>query len=299
MEILLSTLVRMLFQLLCLLLDLLAIGRSSDHQKDMGIILLRQQLRILQRKLPNSKPPTISRWDKSVLAIFTLRFKQSVTHTGTRLGTRLDEVMLLFKPDTVLRWHRELVRRKWTYQRTNLGGRPRTTPELEELIVRLAKENPRWGYGKIQGELKKLGHTIGRSTVQDILKRKHIPPAHRRKKQGTSWRSFLSHYADQMVACDFFTVETIRLQTLSVLFFIELSTRRVHLAGCTAHPTSEWVTQQARNIAWDLGRSRKSRKCSHSKKSEQRSTSTSTSHTLPDKRSRRQVHRLLQHSVGL
>ncbi len=160
--------------------------------------------------------------------------------------------MLLFKPDTVLKWHRELVRRKWTYQRTRAGGRPSVATELEELIIRLARENPRWGYGKIQGELMKLGYTVGKSTIKDILKRKHIPPAHRRKKQGTSWRNFLGHYADQMIACDFFTVETIRLQTLYVLFFIELSTRRVHLAGCTAHPTNEWVTQQARNIASDL-----------------------------------------------
>jgi putative transposase len=190
------------------------------------------------------------------LLTLTLRFKQSVKHTGTSrgtgLGTRLDEVMLLFKPDTVLKWHRELVRRKWTYQRTRASGRPSVTTELEELIVRLARENPRWGYGKIQGELMKLGYTIGKSTVKDVLASKHVPPSNRRAKQGTTWRNFLRHYADQMLACDFFTVETIRLQTLYVLFFIELGTRRVHLAGCTAHPSSEWVTQQARNIAWHL-----------------------------------------------
>ncbi len=266
-------LVQILLQLLSFLLDLFSTSHASDHQKDIEILLLRQQLRILQRKLPNSRPHRISHWEKSVLAVLTVRFRLLAKPTGSRLGTglgtglgtRLDEVMLLFKPDTVLKWHRELVRRKWTYQRTRSGGRPSIATELEELIVRLAGENPRWGYGKIQGELMKLGFKIGKSTVKDILKRKHIPPAHRRKKQGTSWRNFLGQYADKMVACDFFTVETIRLQTLYVLFFIELSTRRVYLAGCTAHPTNAWVTQQARNIAWV---SVTSRKCSNSKKSQ-------------------------------
>ena len=132
-------------------------------------------------------------------------------------------------------------------------GRPPVAAELEELIVRLATENPRWGYSKIQGELIKLGYTISRSTVRNVLKRRHIPTSPQRKKQGSSWRSFLGHYANQMLSCDFFTVETIRLQTLYVLFFIELGTRRVHLAGCTPHPTSAWVSQQARNLMWELG----------------------------------------------
>jgi putative transposase len=122
--------------------------------------------------------------------------------------------------------------------------------------VRLATENPRWGYSKIQGELLKLGYSIGRSTVRDLLKREHIPPSNRRAKRGGNWRSFLGHYAHQMLSTDFFTVETIRLQTLYVLFYIELSTRRVHFAGCTAHPTSEWVTQQARNLTWELQETR-------------------------------------------
>ncbi len=135
---------------------------------------------------------------------------------------------------------------------TRSGGRPSVATELEELIVRLARENPRWGYGKIQGELTKLGYTIGKSTVKDVLARKRVPPSNGRAKHASTWRNFLGHYAGQILACDFFTVETIRLQTLYVLFFIELSTRRVHLAGCTAHPTNAWVTQQARNISWDL-----------------------------------------------
>lgn len=244
--------ITILGQIFSLLIDLLAVTRLSDGEKDLEIVLLRQQLGILQRKHP--RPLRVSHWEKCSLAILTARFRGLLKGKGTQLGTRLDEVILLFKPDTVLKWHRELVRRKWAYRKTQTVGRPRIAPEFEELIVRLAKENPRWGYSKIQGELIKLGYTIGRSTVQDVLKRNHIPPTDGRSKRGSrsDWRAFLGHYASQMLACDFFTVETIHLQTLYILFFIELGTRRVHLAGCTAHPTSAWVTQQARNLAWDI-----------------------------------------------
>jgi len=120
------------------------------------------------------------------------------------------------------------------------------------LILRLAKENPTWGYGKLEGELGKLGHDIGRSTIRDVLKRKCVPPAPDRSKQGSSWQTLLAHYQDEIVACDFFTVETAWLKTLYVLFFIELGSRRVHLAGCTANPTSAWVTQQARQLNWQI-----------------------------------------------
>ncbi len=243
-------------QILALLLDLFSTTHCSGHQKDIQILLLRRQLRILQRKHPD--PPRISRWDKCFLAVLTSRLKQLSTSPTlpSAARVRLDEVMLLFKPDTVLRWHRELVRRKWTFQRKPLSGRPAVAPELKDLIVRLANENPRWGYSKIQGELVKLGYSIGRSTIRDLLKREHIPPCSRRAKRGSNWRSFLGHYAQQMLAADFFTVETIRLRTLYVLFYIELGTRRVHYAGCTAHPTSEWVTQQARNVIWELQETR-------------------------------------------
>jgi putative transposase len=231
-------------QLLSFMLDLFTTSLISDHEKDVQILVLRQQIRILQRK--RAQPPRISRWEKCILATLTVQLKELAKCTGKRL----DETILLFKPDTVLKWHRELVRHKWTYKHRQSRGRPRIAPELEELIVRLARENPRWGYSKIQGELRKLGYSIGRSTVRDALSRNHLPPSKRRKS--SNWRSFLGHYAGQMVACDFFTVETIRLQTLYVLFFIQLGTRRVYLAGCTPHPTGEWVTQQARNLAWDI-----------------------------------------------
>ena len=122
---------------------------------------------------------------KSALAILAARLKELTRGTSKQL----DEILLLFKSDTVLKWHRELIRRKWTYQRTNLGGRARTTPELEQLMMRLAKENPRWGYGKIQGEQLKLGYSIGRSTVRDVLARRHIPPTNRRCKNSNHRRA--------------------------------------------------------------------------------------------------------------
>ncbi len=108
------------------------------------------------------------------------------------------------------------------------------------------------GYGKLQGEVRKLGYDVGRSTVHDVLKRQRVPPAPERAKQGSRWHTFLHHYKDQILACDFFTVETAWLQTLYVLFFIELSSRRVHLAGCTTNPSTAWVTQQARHINWKM-----------------------------------------------
>jgi putative transposase len=234
--------------LLGLLLDLLATRRLSDSEKDLEILLLRHQLRIIQRKLPNSRPPRVSTWDKGILALLAAQFKRCSEGTGHRL----EEAVLLFKPDTVLRWHRELVRRKWTFPKDNGTGRPPVAAELEQLIVRLAVENPRWGYSKIHGELLKLGYSVSHSSVRNVLNRHHVPSAPRRKKQGSTWRSFLSRYATRMLACDFLTVETIRLQTVYVLFFIELGTRRVYLAGCTAHPTSAWVTQEARNLAWNM-----------------------------------------------
>ena len=131
-------------------------------------------------------------------------------------------------------------------------GRPRIAGELEALIVRLARENPRWGYGKIEGELRKLGYPVGRSTIRDVLKRQHIPAAPVRARQRSTWRAFLRQHQQQLLACDFFTVETLSLKTLYVLFFMEIGTRRIHLAGCTARPTAQWVTQQARQLVWKL-----------------------------------------------
>ncbi len=235
-----------LAQILGILLDLLTARWRSAATKDLEILVLRQQLRILQRTQVHAPRP--SRGEKLTLAVLTTKLK--AVATGARCPWRPS--LLLFTPETVLRWHRELVRRKWTFRQRRAAGRPRVSAEVEELILRLARENPRWGYSRIHSELGKLGHTIGRSTVRDVLKRHQVPPAPQRQQRGSTWRSFLTHHSQQILACDFFTVETAFLQTLYVFFFIELGTRRVHLAGCTAHPTAAWVVQQARQMSWPI-----------------------------------------------
>ena len=236
-----------LAQLFWLVIDVLAVVRLSKQEKDIEVLLLRQQLRILERK--QRHPPRITRWEKLTLAVLAAWLKGR-----TALGrSRLTEVMLLFKPDTVLKWHRELVRRKWTFQQTSRrAGNTALAPEVEALIVQLARDNPRFGYKKLVGELRKLGYRMGRSTVRDVLKRHHIQPAPERRRTSSNWRTLLSSHKAQLLATDFFTVETVWLQTVYVLFFIELNTRRVHLAGCTSQPSSAWVTQQARQLTWKL-----------------------------------------------
>jgi hypothetical protein len=151
--------------LLALLLDLIAARRHGDRAKDLEIALLRQQVLLLQRE--QRQPPHLSRWDRLVLALLAHRLS-----TAAHLARRgWHHSLLLFTPATLLRWHRELVRRKWTFRQPQRGGRPPLDPELSALILRLARENPRWGYDRIQGELTKLGHQVGRSTIRDLLKR--------------------------------------------------------------------------------------------------------------------------------
>jgi transposase InsO family protein len=154
---------------------------------------------------------------------------------------------LIVTPQTLLRWHRELVRRRWTQPPCG-PGRPPVERRVRELVLRLARENPRWGYPRIAGELLKLGVHVSPSTVRRLLLAAGLGPAPRRN--GPSWREFLHQQAASVLACDFFTVETITLRRYYVLFFIELGSRRVHLAGCTTNPTGAWVTQQARNLSF-------------------------------------------------
>jgi transposase InsO family protein len=150
----------------------------------------------------------------------------------------------LVRPETVLAWHRRLVANHWTYP--HRPGRPSTAAETRQIIVRFARENPTWGYRRIHGELARLGITIAASTVWAILKRAGIEPAPGRNSE--SWTTFLRAQAAGIVACDFFTVDTVLLRRYYVLFFIELQTRRVHLAGITTNPTGAWTTQAARNL---------------------------------------------------
>jgi putative transposase len=227
------------------LLAWLQIGRLSQQDKDLEILLLRQQLDILERTL--DQPVRVSKVEKLTIAVLAAKLKATTKQSTARLRA----VIRLFQPETVLKWHRELVRRKWTHRQPNRGGRPRTGAELETLIVRFVRENPDWGYGKLEGELSKLGYSLSEQTIAAILERHGIPPAPQRTP-AASWRHLMQHYKAQLLACDFFTVDTLFVRTVYVLFFIELQTRRVYLAGCTNHPDAEWVTQQARQMVWQL-----------------------------------------------
>jgi len=159
-----------LIHMLTFFLDFFTVLGAMNRDKDLEIIILRKQLRILQRKVKS--PPRISDPERIILATLTDKF----SHSTKDAKHHLYQVMLIFKPDTVLRWHREIVRRKWTFKRKGKPGRPGISSELEALIMRLAKENPRWGYDKIHGELLKLGHNLSATSVRNVLKRHRITP---------------------------------------------------------------------------------------------------------------------------
>jgi putative transposase len=196
-------------------------------------VVLRHELSVLRRQAGR---PQLRPSDRLLLA------------AASRLLPRSRWGSFLVTPATLLRWHRRLVARRWTYAART--GRPPIGGEIRQLVLRLARENPRWGYQRIVGEVKGLGLRVSATTVRKILREAGIGPAGERL--GLTWRAFLRAQAQSMLAVDFFTVETIALQRLYVLFFIELGSRRVHCAGCTANPTGSWVTQQARQFAWTL-----------------------------------------------
>ncbi len=192
--------------LLCLttlIFDLFVSIRLAPDEKDLQIALLRQQLRVLEHKI--KKKPRLSRPEKLMLVALTTRLQKQTQ----RWQHRLREAVLLVQPETVLKLHRELVRRKWTFRRSNHGGRPKLDCEIEALILQIARENPRMGYDKIQGELLKLGFVVDPTTVKNVLRRHRLMPAPQRGR--SSWRTFLKHYRQQMLACDFFTIETLHL----------------------------------------------------------------------------------------
>ncbi len=222
----------MLFALLYLLLHrVIGSGRpSADREVEIEVIVLRHQVKVLSRKAGR---PKLRRIDKAFLAACSRVLPKH------RWGS------FIVAPSMLLRWHRELVRRKWTYKQKRVG-RPPINPKLVDLICLMARENPRWGYMRIKGECAKLGIGVSATTVKKVLRAAGLDPAPRR--DGPTWVEFLRAQAEGILACDFFTVETAFLRTLYVLFFIEVGTRRLHLTASTRNPDGVFCAQQARNL---------------------------------------------------
>ena len=209
------------------------IGRDGGA-KDVEILVLRHQVAVLRRQVHR---PDLEPAGRVVLAVLS------------RLLPRPRWSVFFVTPATLLRWHRGLVARRWTYQRAR-PGRPPTGQQVRDLVLRLAAENPSWGHRRIQGELVGLGYRAAASTVWKILHQAGVDPAPRRS--GPTWTQFLTAQTHTILACDFFTVDTVFLKRIYVLFFVEIGTRRVHVVGVTAHPTGAWVAQQTRNLLMDL-----------------------------------------------
>jgi putative transposase len=222
----------------------LAAGRFAgrgDDGKTIEILLLRHQLAVLQRQLmATGKRPKLNWADRALIALLHRLIPKA----------RRVRLRLIVAPDTVLRWHRDLLRQRWARRSVPKNGRPRTHRNIKALVLRLAKENPAWGYRRIHGELAGLGVKVAASTVWEILKRAGVDPAPRR---GTvTWADFLRSQAEGILAADFFTADLLNGSRIYVLAVIEHTTRRIRILGTTPHPTGEWTTQMPRNLVMDL-----------------------------------------------
>jgi hypothetical protein len=211
-----------------------ALRLRSREFKELEIVVLRHELAVLRRQVAR---PRLEDTDRVFLA------------AASRILRETGRPSFFVRPETLLGWHRRLVRRRWTYAGRG-PGRPAISEQSRELVLQLAGENPRWGYQRIVGELSGIGVHVSATTVRKILRHAGVSPA--RERAGLCWREFLRANAHSIVACDFFTVETLWLGRLYVLFFIELASRRVHLPGCTANPSGTWTAQQARQLTWSL-----------------------------------------------
>jgi putative transposase len=225
-----------LYSILRILLDAIATSHRDQAKLQAEVLALRRQVQVLERQITRVK------WtpaDRMLLAALRDRLPRSAW------------AVLRVQPETVLGWHRDLVRRRWAaYRDRPSRGRPPISEECRELVVRMARENSRWGYFRIRGELLKLGYTVSATTIRSILRRAHVPPTGRRSE--LTWKLFLAAHAETLVATDFFSVDTVFFKRLYVLMFVHVGPRRVLAAACTAEPNSAWVTQQARNLSWQL-----------------------------------------------
>lgn len=217
---------------------LLRLLTMSDRDKDVDILALRHQIAVLKRQLGQTRP-RFSPGDRAFLAALLHRLPVDA----------LRRLRLLVRPETVLRWHRDLlVRQHAARSRPKRSGRPRTIRSIRLLVLRLARGNPTWGYRRIHGELLVLGIKIAASTVWQILRDAGIDPTVERTT--LTWSTFLRSQADALLACDFFETHTLNGTRLYVLAVIEHASRRIRVLGATAHPTASWVTQAARTLSW-------------------------------------------------
>jgi putative transposase len=225
----------LVYSLLRLLLDLVDV-RLRVHDPEAELLLLRHQLRVVRRQV---KRPQLNAADRTIIAALSQRMN------------RASVAGMLVQPETVLGWHRELVRRRWAaFGHRRSPGRPGLDPELQQLILRMAKDNPIWGCVRVRGELLKLGLRVSATAIRKLLRRNRIGPAPLRSRQ--TWKAFLRAQASAIVITDFLSVDTVLLKRLYVLLYMELATRRVIWFAVTDRPDAQWVTQQARNVSWEL-----------------------------------------------
>ena len=236
---LVRVIVSLMYQVARRLLAVPAVLLRRDVAKDAELLVLRHENAVLSRQL--TAPRRYDTVDRLWLAALS-----------SLIPRRRWAHVFPVTPATLLAWHRRLIARKWDYSmRQRRAGRPPTASAVKALALRLAKENPRWGCRRIQGELARLGHPIGATTVWEILTAAGLDPAPRRS--GPTWREFLTEQAHGVIACDFVHIDLVDLRRVYALVFCEHGTRRLHIAGVTAHPTAAWTVQQARNLAAELG----------------------------------------------